>query len=82
MPTGGRSRKGPDILQILSTPPGPTEDRPAEREGGLSLRIVQSGENALDIGHLAEASTGPRRASGFDHWSVFTATQGPRRRRL
>ena len=27
-------------------------DRPAEREGGFSLRIVQSGKNALEIGHL------------------------------
>ncbi len=32
-------------------------DRPAEREGGLTLRIVQSCEDALDIVHLAEAST-------------------------
>ena len=39
---------------------GQDGDRTTEREGGFTLGIVQSGENALEVEHLSDPSIGPR----------------------
>ena len=40
---------------------GQDRDRPSEREGGLALGLVQAGEDALEIGHRSDPSTGAGR---------------------
>src|SRR5215211_2915939 len=50
-----RDRRG-----LAGTGAGQDRDRPAEREGGLTLGLVQPGEDALEVAHRRTLPKSPR----------------------